>query len=132
MNTETRNRTARRRAGFTLVELLLVIAILATLATVVVVNVSGFGADAKINATRTSISSIKTAIGLYEVSMGKFPNSLDDMTVEIGSKPALLEKDSLFDSWGTAFQYKKTGVGKFEIRSAGPDGQFNTEDDVTN
>lgn len=132
MNAKELKKLARRSSGFTLVELLLVIAILATLATVVVVNVAGVGADAKINATRTSIGAIGSAIQTYEIKMGRFPNSLDDLTVETESSAALLKKDNLNDTWGTPFQYKKLTKYSYEIRSAGPDAQFNTEDDITN
>lgn len=123
---------ARKSVGFTLVELLLVVAILATLAAVVVTNFSGFGGESKVAATRTSIGSIGTAIQAYEIRNGKFPDSLDDLTVATDSHPALLKKDSLNDSWGTPFQYKKTSKFEFEVRSAGEDGQMNTEDDITN
>ena len=120
------------RQAFTLVELLLVVAILGTLAIIVVGNFSGQAEKTRINATRTSISSIATAIQAYEVHTGRFPDSLDELTVETESMAALLEKDRLHDSWGGEFQYKKVSKFKFEIRSAGPDGEMNTEDDITN
>ena len=123
---------ARKSAGFTLVELLLVVAILATLAAVVVTNFAGFGSESKVAATRTSIGSIGTAIQAYEIRNSKYPDSLDDLTVATDSHPALLKKESLNDSWGNPFQYKKTSKFEFEIRSAGEDGQMNTEDDLTN
>ena len=123
-------RTAR--AGFTLIELLLVIAILGTLAAVVMNNFAGQGLESKITATRTSIGNIGTAVQAYEVQAGRFPDSLDDLTVSTESRAALLKKDSLVDSWGNSFQYKKVGRFEYEIRSAGPDGQMNTEDDIFN
>lgn len=122
----------RKSAGFTLVELLLVVAILATLAAVVVANFAGFGGESKVAATRTSISTIGNMIQAYEIRNGRYPDSLDDLTVATDSHPAYLKKDSLNDSWGNAFQYKKTGKFEFEIRSAGEDGQMNTDDDITN
>ena len=118
------------RAGFTLIELLLVIAILGTLAAVVMNNFAGQGEQSKTTATRTSIANIATAVQAYEVQAGKFPDSLDELTVATESRAALLKKDSLVDSWGTPFQYRKVGRFEFEIRSAGADGQMNTEDDL--
>lgn len=132
MTEETRINKVCRRAAFTLIELLLVVMILGTLAAVVVVNFGGQGETAKINATRTSISAIKTAVEAYEVRAGKFPDSLDDLTAASDDSAALLKKDSLADSWGNAFSYKRVGKYEFEIRSAGPDGQLNSEDDITN
>ncbi len=125
-------RRRHRRGGFTLIELLLVVAILGILAAVVVVNFTGAGDEARRNTTRASIAAIGTAIQAYEVRMGRFPESLDDLTVATDSTPALLDKTKLVDSWGTPFQYKKVGKFEYEVRSAGPDAQLNTEDDLTN
>ena len=122
----------RARAGFTLVELLLVVTILGILAAVVVVNFAGQGEETRRNTTRASIAAISTAIQAYEVRMGRYPETLDELTVSTESMAALLDKARLTDSWATPFQYKKTGRFDFEIRSAGPDAQMNTEDDITN
>lgn len=118
--------------GFTLVELLLVIAILGSLAAVVMGNFAGHGEQSKVTATRTSIKNIGTAIEAFEVSAGKFPETLEELTQATETRAALLKKDGLNDSWGTAFQYKRNGKFEYEIRSAGPDAQMNTEDDITN
>ncbi len=128
----TKEEKRRRRAGFTLVELLLVVTILGILAAVVVVNFAGQGEESRRNATRASIAAISTAIQAYEVRMGRYPDGLDDLAVATENMPALLDKNRLNDSWGTPFQYKKTGKYEFEIRSAGPDAQMGTEDDLTN
>ena len=131
MNTKELKKLAHRTAGFTLIELLLVITILAALAAMVSVGFAGKGEEAKITTTRQSLGSIKTAAIAYEIQKGSFPNSLDDLTVETDTEAALLNKDTLNDNWGTPFQYKKLSKFKFEVRSAGPDMQFNTEDDIT-
>lgn len=130
--TNTERGIAMARSGFTLIELLLVIAILGTLAAVVMTNFTGQGEQSKITATRTSIANIGTAVQAYEVSAGRFPDSLDDLTVATENRAALLKKDALIDSWGTPFQYKKTSKFEYEVRSAGPDTQMNSEDDITN
>lgn len=121
----------RRNLGFTLVEMLLVMTIIGLLATVVVINFSGMSGEARINATRSSITSIKTAVQTYEIRTGKMPKSIDDLTVELNGQPPILDKAQLNDSWGVPFQFKFSG-NTFEIRSAGPDGTFGNEDDVTN
>ncbi len=130
--TNTERKLVAARSGFTLIELLLVIAILGTLAAVVMTNFTGQGEQSKVTATRTSIANIGTAIQAFEVTAGHFPDNLDELTVATETRAALLKKDSLADSWGTPFQYKKTSKFEFEIRSAGPDAQMNTEDDITN
>lgn len=130
MHRESRH-SAGGQSGFTLIEVLLVVAILGILATVVVVNFTGHSENAKINATRASISSIATAVRLYEVTMGKFPGSISDLTADTDQFAAPLDRVPT-DSWGTEFQYSAKGRGRFEITSAGPDGQFGSGDDITN
>ena len=116
------------RSAFTLVELLLVVAILGVLATIVIYNTAGMGENARIQATRSSISAIRTAVNVYEITTTAFPDSLDQLTV---GDPPPLRKDQLNDAWGTPFQYKKLTRTTFEIRSAGPDRQMGTDDDIT-
>jgi general secretion pathway protein G len=127
-----RTRIAQTGAnGFTLIEVLLVVAILGILATVVVVNFAGKQEGAKIKATRASIASIATAVSMYEVELGKFPVSLTDLTVDTESFNAPLDRVPT-DSWGNTFQYLAKERGRFEIRSAGPDGAMGSADDITN
>ena len=129
---DERVRGARGSAsGFTLIEVLLVVAILGILATVVVVNFGGQSEKAKKSATKASIAAICTAIQSYEVQLGKYPTSLRDLTVDSDAMRAPLDRVPT-DSWGAEFQYTDKGHGRFEVRSAGPDGQFGSEDDLTN
>ena len=120
------------RSGFTLVELLLVVAILGVLAGIVVVNLAGRGDDARIQATRQSIANIATAVNMFEVTNSGLPDSLDQLTRSDGNSAPPLKPNQLNDAWGTPFQYKKVDKFTFEIRSAGPDKVMGTEDDLTN
>lgn len=123
------------RAGFTLVEILLVVAILGILAGVAVVSVSGKTKKANIAATRTSIAAILTAVDMYEVDNGGYPAGLQNLITR-GSEnnwngPYLRDGRLPKDAWGNDYQYaaKENGV---EIRSGGPDNQIGTQDDITN
>ncbi len=134
MNRNTQERTGGR-CGFTLVEVLLVVAILGILATIVVVNVAGKGDEARIKATRASIAGIKTALNMYELDTGRYPSSLDSLITSDGSEnwkgPYLDSKVLPPDQWGTPFGYTVQESG-FEIRSAGKDKQLGSGDDITN
>jgi general secretion pathway protein G len=121
-----------KKAGFTLVELLLVVAILGVLATVAVMNLGGMGEEARIKATQSDIATIQGAVTTYEIRVGKYPSAIDDLAKEIDGQKGLLDATALTDKWGTKYGYKNEGGGYFEIRSAGPDMQMNTADDILN
>lgn len=120
-------------AGFTLVEILLVLVIIGILAGVVVVNFGGRSTKAMINATRSSIKAVSMAIEMYEVETGKYPSSLQDLTVSIDDQPPYIKGGmaALQDSWGNPFVLDNAGSSKFVIRSGGPDGTTGSEDDIT-
>ncbi len=120
-----------RRGGFTLVELLLVVAILGVLATVAIINTQGMSNEARVSATRSTISAIEQAARTYEIRTGRFPDSLAQLLQPMGDRPPLLDRKASTDAWGVPFTYRRTS-SFIEIRSAGPDGAMNTSDDLVN
>jgi general secretion pathway protein G len=124
-----------RRQGFTLVEILLVVAILGILSGVAVVSLKGRTKTASISATRTSIKAIQTAIDTYEVDNGTYPPSLQSLLTK-GSEnnwngPYIKDARTPKDAWGVEFGYSLK-ADSYEIRSAGPDAQMGSSDDLTN
>ncbi len=134
----------RKNAGFTLVELILVLIILSVLAAIVVPNVVGRGKEGKIGATKTQIAAFKTALDEYALD-----NHSEYPTTEQGLK-ALAEKPSSppvpkkwkhyldeipKDPWGNPYKYERPGKHykhKYDVWSMGPDGLDGTEDDIGN
>lgn len=124
---------SKRCAGFTLIEVLLVVAILGILAGVVVVNFSGHGEKARIRATRASIAALSTAIDMYEVDTGRFPPSLQNLIQGAGEpnwNGPYIKGGLPADSWGTAFGYSVQG-NTYKVTSGGPDLQVGSADDIT-
>ena len=128
---DTHNTT--QRAGFTLIEMLLVVTIIGILAAMAVLKIGGQGEVARRETTRGTIATISQAIQMYGLSHSGLPDSLDELTIPPSEDvEAPLDKNSLSDSWGQPIQYKKLSKVKYELRSGGPDKQVGTEDDLTN
>lgn len=127
--------TAKRRRGFTLLELLLVLAILVVLGGIVLVNFGGAQADANKNATITQLNSLKQGVQLYQIRMNGLPKSLDELKdgPSDSAKKAKWTEPILTtipdDAWGNPITYTLKG-NSYELRSGGLDGQTNTEDDL--
>lgn len=123
------------KAGFTLVEILLVVAILGILAGVAVVSLKGRTKTASIAATRTSIQAIGTAIDTYEVDNGIYPASLQNLLTKANESnwngPYMKDGRMPKDAWGNDFSYAVQG-DSYKLTSAGPDGQMGSADDITN
>lgn len=125
----------RRRSAFTLLELLLVLAILVVLGGIVLVNFGGAQADANVNATTTQLNSVKQAIQLYQIRMNTLPDSLDELkdgpsdSAKKAKWTAAILSTIPTDAWGNDISYTRKG-NTYELRSGGLDGQLNTDDDI--
>jgi general secretion pathway protein G len=126
---------ANGTSGFTLIEVLLVVAILGILAAVVVVNVGGRREQAMISSTRASIANIAAAVDLYEVDTGRYPSGLQSLVSNDGApnwNGPYIRGGMPSDAWGTQFQFSPSGESGYTITSAGPDLTFGGGDDLTN
>jgi general secretion pathway protein G len=139
-------RILRREAGFTFIEIMVVIAILALLAGLIVPKIMGRTDDAKRTAAKVQIRNLENALNLYKLDSGSFPST------EQGLK-ALVEKPIVGvvpkkwraggylskvpdDPWGTPYRYVSPSPrGDYEIVSYGTDGESGGEGknaDITN
>jgi general secretion pathway protein G len=135
--------TRRSQRAFTLVELLLVLVILGTLAAIVYPKITGTGQRGRITATQTQISAFKSALNAFEVENGYFPKGQNGL-VDLIQQPRdaqnwhgpYLDTDAVpKDPWGNDYAYTcpgKHNPSSYDIVSAGPDGQLGTDDDIGN
>ena len=128
----TKNQTVRSaQQGFTLVEMLLVLVILATLAAIVYPKVMGRSEQARVTAAKTQIANFKTALDSFEVDTGKYPigrNGFMDLINQprdvVGWHGPYLESIPQ-DPWGNAYIYEYPGKhnpSSYDISSPGPPG----------
>ncbi len=114
----SRNVASKRgSAGFTLVELMVVIAIIATLATIVGINYIGKIDEANHRAAIAQISTFKTAVIGYKLKFKKLPESLEQLV----SEEILDAKTVPLDPWDNPYVYRREG-SKFVITCYGADG----------
>ncbi len=142
LNTTFANGIGRQSArGFTLVEMLLVLVILATLAAIVYPKLAGRSEQARQTATQAQISAFSTALDAFEVDNGYYPkgkNGLQDLVqaprdAKNWHGPYLKEIPK--DPWGFDYIYECPGrhnSGSYDLMSVGPDGRSGGDDDITN
>ncbi|HOK08423.1 MAG TPA: type II secretion system protein GspG [Candidatus Hydrogenedens sp.] len=106
----------RQLLGFTLVELMVVIAIIAILATTVGIYVFGALDDADQAKAKAEISNLKTAVQMYRIKNKRLPNTLDEAAQFLDPPKVPL------DPWGNPYIYQKEGNSSFKIMSYGADG----------
>jgi general secretion pathway protein G len=111
------NNPARPNQGaFTLVEMLLVLTILAILASIVLPKMTGNTERARVTAAQTQIANLGTALGAYEVDNGNYPRGRDGLqALMVKPRDAInwhgpyMEKDIVSDPWGHPYLYECPG-----------------------
>ncbi|HLP00065.1 MAG TPA: type II secretion system major pseudopilin GspG [Fimbriimonas sp.] len=137
------NPSPRRRRGFTLVELMVVVLIIAVLAALVVPRVQDRLSQAKVGSARSQISRFASVLNQFRVDCDRFPtteeglNALLSQPSDISTwKGPYLELSTIPpDPWGFEYTYISPGPyseDSFSVGTNGPDGQEGTDDDITN
>lgn len=134
MKQQEKKIAATMRAGFTLMEILVAVAIIGILGTVAVQSVTSNIEKAKKTAAADSVKNIAAAITTYYLNNRKMPNDLKDLIKEEGDEEAIIPggEGALEDPWGTTYKLEWKGSSKkrFAVISAGPDGEFGNDDDI--
>lgn len=121
---------SRSQRGFTLIEVMIVVAILGVLATLVVVQVGGQTDTANATAARSDLQAISQALDLYKLDNFRYPTT-DQGLGALVNKPdkarnwpsgGYLKKEP-HDPWQTPYVYISPGVdGPYDLYSYGADG----------
>jgi general secretion pathway protein G len=125
--------------GFTLVEMLLVLVILATLAAVVIPKFAGRSRQAKETAATSQIANLEMAIDSFEVDNGYYPRDLLELIERPNNaldwRGPYMKKGLPPDPWGNEYIYRYPGqrnVDGYDLMSMGADGRVGGDDDIGN
>ena len=134
MNNATSRLAPRASRGFTLIEVMVVVAILAILAAIIVPRIMGRPEEAKRIKAQIDIKSIEEALNLYKLDNGVYPTTeqgLEALVKKPDTTPLALKwKDGGYlsripqDPWGRPYRYLSPGEhGDFDVYSFGADGE---------
>lgn len=134
----------RSQAGFTLIEIMVVVLIIAGLAYIVGTNVIGQGERAKVKQAEIQIRQFEQALQLFKFDNGFYPETQQGLgalvsSPEVGREARnwrrYMEASNVpLDPWGKEFLYfgpDRTQDGLYDLRSSGPDGTANSGDDIS-
>lgn len=123
-----------RRAGLTLVEMIVVLAIIAVVAVLIVPNVIGRPDEARVTVAKTDLKTVATALRMYRLDNGDYPTTQQGLAALAGrptsppepraypAEPYLTEVPT--DPWGKDYIYRSPGLtGPYDLLSYGKDGE---------
>jgi general secretion pathway protein G len=129
---QKRQKWARGEAGFTLIEILVVIAIIALIMSLVGPRVLNYLGESKVKAAKIQIQSFGSALDLFNLDTGRYPTTAEGLTALV-QPPGMIPawngpylKGGILpnDPWGKAYVYRSPGEhGPYDIMSYGSDGQ---------
>jgi len=142
----TQGRKQRRRSGFTLLEIMIVVAIIVMLAAFAVPNLVGMQDRAKVQSTKAQVQQFASNFEQYKVLAGNYPDSGQGFNALVNGdgnaqswSPIISSEDAnMLDPWGQRYSYQypgsrnKFGSSKPDVWSNGPDRQSGTADDIGN
>ena len=128
------NQRKKHQAGFTLVEILVVIVILGLLASIVGSNVIKNLTESEEDTAKINVNNFADIVRQYRISEGKLPDSFEDLITPNEKGQAYIEgySEAPKDPWGNPYQIVVGENGNsFEVISWGPNGLEGDEDDIS-
>jgi general secretion pathway protein G len=124
-----RSRAKSVESGYTLLELLVVLGIIALLVGFVAPNVLSYLGRAKVNAANVQMKNVAAALDLYRLDVGAYPSEAEGLDALIAGNsipgwrgPYLPRLEGLLDPWGEKFIYRTPGTDRdFDLMSLGAD-----------
>lgn len=136
MNTRLAQLRSRLQAGFTLIELMVVLLIIGVLAALIVPNVLNRADDARVTAAKADVANLMQALKLYKLDNLRYPTAeqgLQALLVKPTTPPVPSNWKNYLDQlpkdpWGNAYVYLNPGIkGEVDVMSYGADGQSGGE-----
>lgn len=109
------HREHRNDDGFTLVELLVVLAIIGLIAAIAAPQVLRYLGTARVDSSKIQMRNISSALELLYIDIGRYPSADEGLKLLVEKPsdvsgwngPYLKQKSALVDAWGTSYQYGK-------------------------
>jgi len=118
-----------KQAGFTLVEILIVVMIIGLLASFVAPNLIGRYERSKEEIAKAQVEMLSSGVLSFKLDMNRYPTSLEELLKSSDKSwrgPYLSKQELPKDPWGKDYLYKVPGDhGPFDLYSLGPDSQLN-------
>lgn len=141
----TQSLRSNARRAFTLLEILVVLAIIGLLAGLLITNVDKIFDQSKEATTKLFVNdTMRIALNAYKFSMGDYPSTADGLQALVAAPaahadkwrgPYITENKLPLDPWNESYQYAYPGThnkGSYDVWSKGKDHQSGTEDDIGN
>jgi general secretion pathway protein G len=111
------------RSAFTLMEMMVVVAILVVLVSVAVPSYMSYLESSKMKAARTNVETLSAIAKKYNLDFGQYPDSLQTLanTPQPGGTAKYCKIDDLMDPWDQPYQYDVNGAKMQAIGGEGPD-----------
>ena len=132
---QRKRRIITRSAGFTLIEILIVVAIIGLIAALIGPNLMGRFERSKEEIAKAQVEMLSSAVQAFMIDMRRYPSTLEELINSTDPQwrgPYLSKRTLPKDPWGKDYEFKCPGDhGPFDLYSLGPEGKLG-EKSITN